>query len=90
MRTLRKDNQKAAEDLVDRGQRLYNKFLSELLEPSHTGRYVAIEPVSGKYFLGDTGTEALLGARRALPKSQFYLARVGFPAADTLSGFDRL
>ena len=89
MSTLRKDELEAADDLVQRGQRLYDERLRELLEPSQAGRYVAIEPVSGKYFLGDTGTEALLEARHAFPETMFYLARVGYPAADTRSSYDR-
>lgn len=89
MSTLRKDELEAADDLVESGQHLYDERLRELLEPSQAGRYVAIEPVSGEYFLGDTGTEALLEARRALPEALFYLARVGYPAADTLSGYGR-
>jgi hypothetical protein len=89
LNTLRKDELKAADDLVESGQRLYDEQLRELLEPSQVGRYAAIEPVSGQYFLSDTGTEALLEAWRALPKSLFYLVRVGCLAADTLSGYDR-
>lgn len=54
MSTLRKDELEAADDLVESGQRLYDERLRELLEPSQAGRYVAIEAVSGKYFLGDT------------------------------------
>lgn len=87
--TLRRDDLEAADDLVESGQRLYEERLRKLLEPAQTGRYVAIESVSGEYFLGATGTEALLEARRALPEAMFYLARVGYPTADTLSGHDR-
>jgi hypothetical protein len=87
--TLRKDDQARADDLAESGQRLYDERLRDLLEPSQAGRYVAIDPDSGNYFLGDTGTVALLEARRALPEAIFYLARVGYPAADTLSGYDR-
>lgn len=89
MSTLRKDDLETSDDLVDSGQRVYEERLRMLLEPAQAGRYVAIEPVSGEYFLGDTGTEALLEARRALPEAMFYLARVGYPAADTLSGYGR-
>jgi len=85
----RKDDLEATDDLAESGQHLYDERLRELLEPSQAGRYVAIEPISGSYFLGDTGTEALLEARRALPEAVFYLARVGYPAADTLSGYGR-
>jgi hypothetical protein len=87
--TLRKNDPEAGDDLVESGQRLYEERLRKLLEPAQAGRYIAIEPVSGNYFLGDTGTEALLEAHRALPESVFYLARVGYPAADTLSGYGR-
>ena len=89
MSTLRKNDPEASDDLVESGQRLYDERLRELLEPSQAGRYIAIEPISGKYFLGDAGTEALLEARRTHPEAMFYLARVGFPAADTLGGYGR-
>ena len=89
MSTLRKEGTDAADELVESGQRFYDEHLRDFLEPEHTGRYVAIEPNSGRYFLGDTGTQALLDARQVLPESLFYLARVGHSAADTLSGYGR-
>jgi hypothetical protein len=89
MSTLRKEETEAVDELVEIGQRFYDGHLRDRLEPEHVGRYVAIEPESGRYFLADTGTEALLEARRALPESLFYLARVGHAAADTLSGYGR-
>ena len=89
MSTLRKGDPETSDDLVESGQRVYEECLRTLLEPAQAGRYVAIEPISGEYFLGDIGTEALLEARRALPEAMFYLARVGYPAADTLSGYGR-
>lgn len=89
MSTLRKEEPGAADELVEGGQRFYEEHLRDQLEPEHAGRYVAIEPESGRYFLADTGTEALLEARRVLPESLFYLARVGHAAADTLSGYGR-
>jgi hypothetical protein len=89
MSTLRKEGLETADELVESGQRFYDEHLRGSLESEHTGRYVAIEPSSGRYFLGDTGTEALLDARQALPGSLFYLARVGHSAADTLSGYGR-
>ena len=87
MSTLRKDDPAPADDLAERGQCLYDEHLRELPELSHTGRYVAIEPISGKFFLSDTGTEALLEARRALPETVFCSARVGYSAAETLGGY---
>ena len=89
MSTLRKEDVAAPDPLVESGQRFYDEHLRAELEPEHTGRYVAVEPESGRYFLADTGTDALLDAHRALPQSLFYLARVGYSSADTLSGYGK-
>ena len=89
MSTLRKEDIAPPDPLVESGQRFYDEHLKDELEPAHTGRYVAIEPDTGRYFLADTGTEALLEAHRALPQSLFYLARVGYPSADTLSVYGK-
>jgi hypothetical protein len=74
------------DELVRRARKLYDEQLRVLLEPNQRGRYVAIEPDSGRYFLGDTGTAALVEAHTAMPKSIFYLARIGYEAADSLHG----
>lgn len=89
MSTLRKEGTDTVDELVESGQCFYDEHLRQSLEPEHTGRYVAIEPASGRYFFADTGTQAVLDARQALPESLFYLARVGHSAADTLSGCGR-
>jgi hypothetical protein len=77
---------KGDDAFVERGQNLYEEKLRADLEPSHDGRFVAIEPESGRYFLGDTGTAALVAARRAMPHSLFYLMRVGRQAAHSVGG----
>jgi hypothetical protein len=93
MSTLKKEDVLGAsidlDPLVEGGQRYYDEHLRDTLEPEQTGRYVAIDPATGQYFIGDTGTEALLEAHRAFPQTLFYLARVGYLAADTLSGYGR-
>lgn len=89
MSTLKKEDLAFADPIVESGQRFYDEHLKDELEPVHTGRYVAIEPESGRYFLGDTGTAALREAHRSLPHALFYLARVGYSSADTLSGYGR-
>ncbi|HLG13339.1 MAG TPA: hypothetical protein VJH03_02295 [Blastocatellia bacterium] len=75
-----------ANDLVESGQRVYDEQLKTLLEASHFGRFVAIEPQTARYFLGDAGTEALVAARAQMPDAQFYLARIGYRAAHTIGG----
>lgn len=73
--------------LVDESKALYEKQLKSILEPHHFGEYVAIEPVTGRYFLGLTGTAALVTASKAMPEHQFFLMRVGYPAAHKLGGY---
>jgi hypothetical protein len=76
----------AEDELVRRSRQLYDQKLRVLLEPIQQGRYVAIEPDTGRYFLGDTGTAALVEAHTSMPKHTFYLARIGYEATDSLHG----
>lgn len=90
MSTLRKENidsTGATDVLAESGQRLYDEQLRDQLEPEQTGRFVAIEPDTGRYFLGDTGIGALQAGRRELPDKLFYLLRVGYEAAYRVGGY---
>ena len=68
------------------GEALYKTQLRAALEPHHSGEFVAIEPFSGRYFLGQTATAALVTARNALPESQFFLTRIGRNSAHKIGG----
>ncbi|HLG17427.1 MAG TPA: hypothetical protein VJH03_23480 [Blastocatellia bacterium] len=74
------------DDLVARGQQLYDDRLKARLEPEHVGRFAAIEPDFGKHFLGDTAIEALHAARKEMPEKLFYLVRIGHRAAYKIGG----
>ncbi len=87
MSTLPKENTEADDALVKSGQRLYDERLRDLLEPEHNGRFVAIEPDTERYFLGDTGLAALRSGRQQLPDKLFYLLRVGSDAAYRVGGY---
>jgi hypothetical protein len=84
--TLKKEHTEA-DALVESGQRLYDERLRGLLEPDHNGEFVAIEPDTGHYFLGDSGLTALRSGRKALPDKLFYLLRVGSEAAYRVGGY---
>jgi hypothetical protein len=75
------------EDVIARGKKIYDERLRGELEPDHSGRYVAVEPETGCYFLGDTSAEAVGAAYDAMPESHFYLARVGYDAAHSIGGY---
>jgi hypothetical protein len=68
------------------GEAVYEKQLKAALETQHSGEFVAIEPSSGRYFLGETATAALVAARTAMPESLFFLTRVGKTAAHKIGG----
>ena len=86
MSSLPNSNQVTNDDLVERGQNTYRRTLASILEPSHLGEFVAVEPDSGRYFLGSTATAALVSAHAAMPNNLFYLTRVGRETAHTVGG----
>jgi len=83
---LRSNDEAANDDLVTRGQNAYQRRLASILEPSHDGEFVAVEPDSGRYFLGSTASAALVAAHAAMPNDLFYLTRVGRETAHTVGG----
>jgi hypothetical protein len=67
--------------IIDRAKRLYANQLKSDLEPRHMDRFVAIEPESGEYFLGDTFDEAVSNARTKYPSRLSHTIRIGHRAA---------
>ncbi len=51
------------------------------LEKAHMNRFVAIEPISGEYFLGDTLSDAIGASREKHPTRLVHAFRVGHQAA---------
>jgi hypothetical protein len=72
------------DDLIKRGQEYYDRYLKNTLEPDKVGSFVAIEPESGQFFVGQTGSAALVAARTAIPDHLFYLVRIGYKTADRI------
>jgi hypothetical protein len=62
-------------------RRIYESQLRAELEQKHPGRYVCIEPESGKYFLGDTFDQAVNAAINAFPTRLTHTLRIGQSAA---------
>lgn len=69
------------EGVAEAARRIYANRLRELLEPDHMHEFVAIEPVSGDYFLGKTLTEAIGASRTKYPDRLAHAMRVGHKAA---------
>ncbi len=69
--------------LARKATRLYETKLKALLEPACIGKFAAIEPDSGDYFVADRMSAALGQARLKHPDKKFFLVRIGFKAAVT-------
>ena len=75
--------------LAENGRKFYEAKLKGLLEPEQNGRFIAIEPESGAYFIAETGTASMLKAMEAMPGKQFYFARIGYRFAHTIGSYGR-
>lgn len=69
------------DEFVRRAEEVYATKLRAVLEPDHVDEFVAIEPDSGDYFLGNTMNEATVAARRTYPDRLTHVMRVGHKAA---------
>jgi hypothetical protein len=67
--------------VIDRAKRIYADRLRADLEARHLNRFVAIEPESGEFFLGDTFDEAVKSARLKHPSRLTHTIRIGHRAA---------
>ena len=74
--------------VIDRAKRFYADRLRADLESQHIGRFVAIEPESGDYFLGETFDAAVMSARTKYP-SRCHTLRIGQRAAFSMGGLQR-
>lgn len=72
--------------VIERAKRIYAEKLQAALESQHGNRFVAIEPESGEYFLGDSFDEAVRSARAKYPSRLSHTIRIGHRAAFHLGG----
>ena len=68
---------KSQESVATAARRLYDERIRALLEPAHQDEFVAIEPISGEYFLGRTLSEAIGASRSKYPNRRAHALRVG-------------
>ncbi len=67
--------------VIVRAKEIYADRLQKDLEANHENRFVAIEPESGEYFLGDTFDQAVQSARGKYPTRLSHTIRIGHVAA---------
>ncbi len=67
--------------VIARAKEIYAHQLQADLESRCRDRFVAIEPESGEYFLGDTFDEAVKSARTKYPARLSHTIKIGHDAA---------
>ena len=78
-----------SQEIARQAEWIYEHRLKTTLEQSNLDDFVAIEPVSGEYFVGGTLSEAIGAARRAYPHRLVYALRIGHRAAVHLGAYSR-
>ncbi len=59
----------------------YERELKTRLEAEHPDQFVAIEPKSRSFFLGETFIAAAMAAKQAFPNQTSFVIRIGREAA---------
>jgi hypothetical protein len=68
-------------EFVRCAEAIYANRLQVILEPARVDEFVAIEPDSGDYFLGNTLNEAARAARKVYPDRLTHVMRIGSATA---------
>jgi len=75
-------------DVAQRATAIYEEKLRSHLESRSLHAFVAIEPDSGDYFLGQTLSEAMQASRKAHPDRLTFGMRVGHTTAVHIGGLN--
>ncbi len=72
--------------IVDEGEKIYEQIKSQY-EPQQNGKFLAIEPESGKAYFGDEAIDARDAAKKDFPDKVFYLVKIGHGYIERLAKF---
>lgn len=67
--------------VIARAKEIYEQRLRNSLEAKHRDQFVAIEPDSGEFFVGETFDAAVKKARSKYPSKLSHTIRIGHAAA---------
>ena len=65
----------------------YYKQVRQKLENEAMSKFVALDYETSQYWLGETASEALIGAKKRFPNKLFYLLQVGSPSTFSVQSF---
>ena len=67
--------------IAEDAKQVYESELKDRLESAHWDEFVAIEPLSKSFFLGETFIDAAMAAKSAYPNRKSFVLRIGHEAA---------
>jgi hypothetical protein len=74
------------EEIVQRGQVLYDQQVRAQVETSHKGKFLVLDIETGEYEIDISEVAALKRAKERNPKAALYILRVGYPTAYRVGG----
>jgi hypothetical protein len=75
-----------SEEIVQRGQALYEQEIRPKVEPENKGKYLIINVATGEYEMDADDLAASKRAKARFPAAPLYTMRVGYPTAYRLGG----
>lgn len=73
-----------SQEIVQRGQALYDTRIRAEVEPQHNGKFLVLDIETGDYEIDQDSLTALDRAKAKRAEPTLYLVRVGFPTAFNL------
>lgn len=70
-----------SEEIIKRGQSLYDQKIRAAVEPGNTGKYLIINVETGEYEMDVDDLAASVRARERFPHAPLFTLRVGHPTA---------
>jgi hypothetical protein len=83
-------NRRTQEEIVRKGQELYEREIRARVESQHHGRILAIDSETGDYEIADELLDAVRGLRQRCPGAVAYILRIGYPAVYTMGARFRM
>jgi hypothetical protein len=74
------------EEIVQRGQTLYEQEIRAKVEPEHRGKYLVLNVETGEFEIDVDDLAASKRARDRFPNSPLFTVRIGYPTAYRLGG----
>jgi len=70
-----------SEEIVQRGQTLYDQQVRAQVEATHKGKYLVLDIETGEYEMDTSEVAALKRAKAKNPGAALYILRVGYSTA---------